>query len=65
MEVRTSIEEDPVATALVAVPDTFDAATLDTQMSKVANELVKAMVGSTAPGGPGIPQPPPPPVFVP
>jgi hypothetical protein len=58
--IRTNINEQPVATGTLALPGTFDAATLDTQVPRLAAGLAKAMVGQTSspPPGMGFPQPP-------
>jgi hypothetical protein len=55
--IRTDVSGNPVATASVAVPGTFNTDALDQQMPWVATTLAKAMVGQSVhpPGAPQMP----------
>lgn len=58
VEIRTNIEERPVATSTVVVPGTFDTGNLEAQSSKIRDALVLAMIGTTG-NAPGMPAPMP------
>jgi hypothetical protein len=60
VELRTNLEENPVATSQFVVPGTFEASELGPQVIKLKDELVSRMAGNTAaPAAPGAPQLPP------
>jgi hypothetical protein len=48
VDIRTNIDDQPVATSAFTLPGTFDAAGLDVQVAKIKDELVPRLVG---PGG--------------
>lgn len=58
VEIRTNIEERPIASANLTVGDPFDPSNLDSQISRIKDALVLAMVG-TAGNNQMMPQPMP------
>ncbi len=66
VEIRTNVEDkEPTTRVQFTMPEKFDPAGLDGQVTKISNELVTRMVGNVGPGPMGGPMPIGPPIINP